>query len=138
MSQIQKINLVGNEYKLTASQIVSDQGIPGYTTTVPTTTAEDGSVAFVLGGEVNYKIVRLTSATLTSGAYGYLDSFISSNSKVFIQPEYISGNANVFFYTFIAQPTSGRVNIYVRDTRSPSSLPANGSTFSAVLLIIND
>lgn len=47
MSQITSINVGGDSFNLTASQIISDMGIPGYTTTVPNSTAATGTVVFV-------------------------------------------------------------------------------------------
>ena len=53
MAQIQNLNVDNSTYKLTASQIISDTGVPGYTTSVPTGSAATGAVAFVNGGSAS-------------------------------------------------------------------------------------
>lgn len=130
MSQIQKINVNSNDYKITASQIVSDQGIPGYTTTVPTAAAEDGSVAFVLTSDsaiIRTKTFTITNTVLpaSAGTSVDIDIALSGYTPVGLIGWYGSGTSKCYMADFrIRNATTARIY--------PRNLTTSETTISSI------
>lgn len=134
MSQVKKINVNSNEYKLTASQIVSDQGIPGYTTTVPTTTAEDGAVAFVLTSEsaiICTKTFTITNTVLpaSSGTSVNINIALSGYTPVGLIGWYGSGTSKCFMADF-------RVKNATTATIYPRNVTTSETTISSITIAV--
>jgi hypothetical protein len=130
MSQVKQINVNNTDYKLTASQIVSDQGIPGYTTTVPTTTAEDGAVAFVLTSEsaiIRTKTFTITNTVLpaSSGISVNIDITLSGYTPVGLIGWYGSGTSKCFMADF-------RVKNSTTATIYPRNITTSETTISSI------
>ena len=132
MSQIKKINVNSNDYKLTASQIVSDQGIPGYTTTVPTTTAENGAIAFVLTSDsaiIRTKTFTITNTVLpaSSGTSVNIDITLSGYTPVGLIGWYGSGTSKCFMADF-------RIKNATTATIYPRNITTSETTISSITI----
>lgn len=132
MSQIQKINLGSNECKLTASQIISDAGVPGYTTTVPTTTAEDGTVAFVFTSDPGIICTKTFTATdivlpASSGASVDINIALSGYTPVGLTGWWGSGTSKCFMADFrIQNATTARIY--------PRNITTSETTISSITI----
>lgn len=134
MSQVKQINVNNTDYKLTASQIVSDQGIPGYTTTVPTTTAEDGAVAFVLTSDsaiIRTKTFTITDTVLpaSSGISVDINVALSGYTPVGLVGWYGSGTSKCFMADF-------RVKNATTATIYPRNVTTSETTISSITIAV--
>ena len=134
MSQVKQINVNNTDYKLTASQIVSDQGIPGYTTTVPTATAEDGTVAFVLTSDsaiIRTKTFTITNTVLpaSSGISVNIDITLSGYTPVGLVGWYGSGTSRCYMADF-------RVKNATTATIYPRNVTTSETTISSITIAV--
>ena len=132
MSQVKQIHVNSNDYKLTASQIVSDQGIPGYTTTVPTTTAEDGAVAFVLTSDsaiIRTKTFTVTNTVLpaNAGTNVNIDITLSGYTPVGLIGWYGSGTGKCYMADF-------RIRNATTATIYPRNITTSETTISSITI----
>ena len=134
MSQVKQIHVNSNDYKITASQIVSDQGIPGYTTTVPTTTAEDGTVAFVLTSDsaiIRTKTFTVTDTVLpaSGGTSVDINIALSGYTPVGLVGWYGSGTSRCYMADFrVRNATTARIY--------PQNITTSQTTISSISIAV--